>query len=111
MTQTLETKARDLPPIHPGEILLEEFMKPLSLSANKLAHFLCVPVNRITTILKGERGITADTALRLYRYFGLEPQFWLNLQTSYDLEVATKEVKGKIFSTVFPRSKEHPISI
>lgn len=94
---------RDLPPIHPGEILLEEFMRPLGLSSNQLAKVLCIPTNRITSIINGQRGITADTALRLYRYFGLEPQFWLNLQNSYDLEMAEEKAKDKIFSTIFPR--------
>lgn len=94
---------RDLPPIHPGEILLEEFMRPLGLSANQLAKFLCIPTNRITSIVNGQRGVTADTALRLQRYFGLEPQFWLNLQNSYDIEVAEEKSKDEIFSTIFPR--------
>lgn len=92
---------KNLPPIHPGEILLEEFMKPLGLSANKLAHALCIPANRITSIINGYRSITADTAIRFYRYFGLEPQFWLNLQNTYDLEVADKD---RIFATVCSRN-------
>ena len=91
---------KDLHPIHPGEILLEEFMRPLGLSANQLAKILCVPANRISSIINGQRGITADTALRLYRYFGLEAQFWLNLQNSYDLELLEEKVKDHIFSTV-----------
>ena len=101
MTKNSQRK-RELPPVHPGEILLEEFMKPLNLSANKLAHSLCIPTNRITSILKGTRSVTADTSLRLCRYFGIEAQFWLNLQSSYDLEVAEEEVQDEIFSTVFP---------
>ncbi len=79
-------------------------MRPLDLSANQLSKALCIPANRITSIVNGQRSITADTALRLYRYFGLEPQFWMNLQNAYDLEIAEEKVKDKIFSTVFPRT-------
>ena len=77
-----------LPPIHPGEHLLEDFMKPLKLSRNAVARELRVPPQRISEIVQGSRGITADTALRLARYFGTSPQFWLNLQTRYDLQTA-----------------------
>ena len=76
-----------LAPIHPGEILLAEFLEPLALSQYRLAHDLSVPPRRINEIVHGKRGITADTALRLGRYFGTSAQFWLNLQTRYDLEV------------------------
>jgi len=79
---------------HPGEILLEEFMKPLKISANSLAMDLHVPANRILAIVKEKRAITVDTALRLSRYFKTSPEFWLNLQTSYDLSVA-RTLKGK----------------
>jgi addiction module HigA family antidote len=79
---------KKLPPIHPGETLREDFMVPLKLSVNKLAMDLHVPVTRIAEIVKGERAITADTALRLSRYFGTSPRFWLNLQTRYELERA-----------------------
>ena len=82
MTQTC------LPPIHPGEILLEEFLKPLHISQYRLAKDLGVPARRINEIVHGKRAISADTALRLSRYFGLSDRFWLNLQTRYDLEVA-----------------------
>lgn len=75
-------------PIHPGKILLEDFMKPVGLTANRLALELHVPTNRITHIIKGERSITADTALRLARYFGTTAGIWLRLQARYDLEVA-----------------------
>ncbi|HQS84452.1 MAG: addiction module antidote protein, HigA family [Alphaproteobacteria bacterium 16-39-46] len=92
---------KDLPPIHPGEILLEEFMNPLNLSANQLSKALGVPTNRITSIINGQRGITADTALRLQRYFGLEPQFWLSLQNSYDIEIAEEKIKDRISSIIF----------
>jgi addiction module HigA family antidote len=77
-----------LPPIHPGEILLEEFLKPLHISQYRLAKDLGVPARRINEIVHGKRAISADTALRLSRYFGLSDRFWLNLQTRYDLEMA-----------------------
>ena len=76
------------PPITPGEVLQEDFLEPLGLSAYRLAKDIGVPINRVTLILRGERGITADTALRLSIYFGNSAQFWLNLQSHYDLEVA-----------------------
>jgi addiction module HigA family antidote len=75
-------------PIHPGEILREEFMLPLGLSSNALAQQLFTPTTRINEIVRERRGITADTALRLSRYFGTTPQFWINLQASYDLKMA-----------------------
>ncbi|MEE8439621.1 MAG: HigA family addiction module antitoxin [Micropepsaceae bacterium] len=75
-------------PIHPGEILYEEFMEPLGLSANKLAKAIDVPPNRVTAIIKGARGITGDTALRLGEAFDTTPDFWMNLQSQYALEVA-----------------------
>lgn len=76
-----------IPPIHPGEILSEEFIKPLGLSQNRLARDVSVPPRRINEIVLGKRGITADTALRLARYFGNTEQFWMNLQSRYDLEL------------------------
>jgi len=92
-----------LPPIHPGEILRDE-MEALELSANALARALDVPPNRITEILNGTRGISADTALRLARYFGTSARFWMNLQTSYDLAVAESERGGAIANRVQPRA-------
>ncbi len=77
-------------PVHPGEILKEE-LETRSLSANRLAQAIQVPANRISLVLKGQRGISADTALRLARYFGTSPQFWLNLQNGYDLKRAERE--------------------
>ena len=77
-----------LRPIHPGEVLLEEFLKPMGLSQNKLALAIRVPARRINEIVHGKRRVTADTALRLARYFGMSPQFWLGLQMDYDLDVA-----------------------
>lgn len=79
-------------PVHPGEILLEDFMKPLALSANALAMALAVPAPRINDIVRERRGVSADTALRLARYFGGDARSWLNLQTAYDLRVA--EIKS-----------------
>ncbi len=93
-----------LPPVHPGEILREEFMKPLGLSANALAKALHVPTNRITAIVNEQRGITADTALRLSRYFGSTAEFWLNLQKDYELRVARRDSLPRIASEIEPCS-------
>ena len=79
---------KDLKPVHPGEVLLEEFLKPMHLSQNRLALDIGVPPRRINEIVLRKRSITADTALRLGRYFRMSPQFWLGLQLSYDLDVA-----------------------
>ncbi|HLQ46281.1 MAG TPA: HigA family addiction module antitoxin [Planctomycetaceae bacterium] len=76
-----------LSPIHPGEVLLEEFLVPLDISQSQLARDTAVPVHRINDIVRGERGISADTALRLARYFGTSEQFWTNLQSRYELEI------------------------
>jgi addiction module HigA family antidote len=81
---------KELRPVHPGEVLLEEFLKPMSLSQNRLALDIGVPPRRINEIVLGKRRITADTALRLARYFGNSPQFWLGLQRDYDLDIATE---------------------
>lgn len=91
-----------LEPIHPGEVLHEEFMRPLALSSNALARALRVPPARINDIVRGRRGITADTALRLSRYFGMEPQTWLNLQDRYDLEMA-RHRNGDAIRRIRPR--------
>lgn len=82
-----------LDPIHPGEILLEDFLKPMGISINKLAREIDVPPGRISTIVNGKRSITADTALRLGVYFGVSPELWLNLQADYDLRVARRNTK------------------
>ncbi len=79
--------AKTLAPIHPGEILAEDFMAPVGLSANQLALSLRIPANRITAIVAGKRGITADTALRLARYFGTSAEVWMGLQADYDLQM------------------------
>lgn len=80
-------KNKKLPPIHPGEILIEEFLKPMGISQYRLAKDISVPPRRINEIVHGKRSITADTALRLGRFFEISPQFWLNLQNRFDIEV------------------------
>jgi len=93
---------KTMPPIHPGETLREDFMKPLGLSANRLAINLRVPAARIGEIIHGRRSISADTALRLARYFGMSPRFWINLQANYDLEVAQDVIGDRIADEVRP---------
>jgi antitoxin HigA-1 len=93
---------KKLKPVHPGEILREEFMVPLGLSMNRVAIDLRVPVTRIADIVNEKRGITADTALRFARYFKNSPTFWMNLQTRYDLEVAEDEIAYKVQRDVRP---------
>jgi addiction module HigA family antidote len=85
-----------LPPIHPGEVLFEEFLKPLHLSQYRLAKEISVPARRINEIVQGKRAITPDTALRLSRYFGLSERFWLNLQSRYDLELAKDRLADRL---------------
>jgi len=94
--------AKKMKPVHPGEILREEFMVPLGLSMNKMAMDLRVPVTRIADIANERRGITADTALRFARYFKNTAAFWMNLQTRYDLEVAEDELADKVERDVQP---------
>ena len=91
-----------IPPIHPGEILLEEFLKPMDLSQNSLAMDIHVPARRINEIVLGKRRITADTALRLGRFFGNSPQFWLGLQMDYDLDVTEDNLKDRLDREVHP---------
>ena len=89
---------------HPGEVLREEFLAPLGLSANALATALRVPVTRISEIIHERRAVTADTALRLGRYFGTSPEFWMNLQQAYDLSVVAKDRGGDIERDIQPRA-------
>lgn len=89
-----------LAPVHPGEILLEEFLKPMDLSQNQLALAIRVPARRINEIVHGKRRITADTALRLARYFDMSPQFWLGLQMDYDLDVAADSLTDRLKSEI-----------
>lgn len=95
-----------MPPLHPGEMLREEFMVPLGLSANALALALRVPATRIGEIVKERRGITADTALRLGRYFGMTPEFWMNLQAHYDLETTREAGEAEIRRAVTPAPRD-----
>ena len=87
---------KKLPPIHPGEILLEEFLEPMGISQYKLAKDISVPPRRINEIVLGKRAVTPDTALRLSRYFGLSERFWMNLQTRYDIEVEKDKLQNRL---------------
>jgi len=89
-------KNKKLPPIHPGEILMEEFLQPMGITQYRLAKDISVPPRRINEIVHGKRSITADTALRLGRFFSMSPQFWLNLQTRYDLEVTEDFLEDRL---------------
>ena len=93
---------KTISPIHPGEILFEEFLKPMDLSQNRLAMDIHVPARRINEIVHGKRRITADTALRLGQFFGNSPQFWLGLQMDYDLDVAEDNLKNRLNREVQP---------
>ena len=90
------TSEQLLPPIHPGEILLEEFLEPMGISQYRLAKDISVPPRRINEIVKGKRAITPDTALRLSRYFGTSERFWLNLQMRYDLETEKDRLRDRL---------------
>jgi antitoxin HigA-1 len=92
-----------MPPVHPGEVLLEEFLKPLEVSQYQLAKGIGVPARRINEIVHGQRRISADTALRLARYFGVSERFWMNLQTRYDLETE-KDRLGDVLDAIHPLS-------
>jgi antitoxin HigA-1 len=96
-------------PIHPGEVLLEEFLKPMGLSQSRLALDISVHPRRINEIVLGKRSITADTALRLARYFGNSPQFWLGLQADYDLDIAEDHLGDRLDREV--RTQAHPLNI
>ena len=97
-----------LDPIRPGEILREDFMETMNISINKLSRDLAVPPNRISEIVNGKRGLTADTALRLERYFGVEAQFWLNLQSEYDLRMMKRKIGPDIEQRIIPVKKLAP---
>src|SRR4030065_1210090 len=92
--------SKKIAPIHPGEILLEEFLKPMGISQNRLALDIRVPARRINEIVHGKRRITADTALRLAKYFDMSPQFWLGLQMDYDLNIAEDKLKERLKSEI-----------
>ena len=95
---------RGMRPVHPGEVLREDYLEPLGMSANALANALCVTAARINDIVRERRGVSADTALRLARYFGGDAQSWLNLQTAYDLRVAEIESGKEIARAVAPHA-------
>ncbi len=95
---------KKLKPVHPGEVLLEEFIKPMDLSRNRLALAIGVPPRRINEIVLGKRSITADTALRLGRYFSMSPQFWLGLQMDYDLDVTADNLEKRLKKEVKPHA-------
>ncbi len=107
--------AKSLLPIKPGDILLEEFLDPMGISQAQLAKDICVPPNRINQIINGKREITADTALRLGRYFGIEPEFWLNLQIRYNMKIVREKSGNKIEKEVKqylpPTNNTGPVSI
>ena len=98
-------RAKKIPPLHPGQVLYEDFIVPPGISIHRLSMDLRVPANRIAEIVKGERAISADTALRLSRYLGTSAEFWLALQSDYDLEKAKDELKAKIDREVRPRKR------
>lgn len=108
---TIKAASRKMPPLHPGEMLREEFMKPLGLSANALAMALHVPVTRISEIVNERRSVTADTALRLARYFRMSPEFWMRLQAQYDLEAAQDALAVAIYREVRPAPKSRKQAI
>jgi addiction module HigA family antidote len=97
-------KKRDFDPIHPGEILLEEFLRPMGISQYRLAKDISVPQRRISEITQGKRSISADTALRLGRFFGMEAQFWMNLQSRYDLLKAEDVLDSRLDQEVNPHA-------
>ncbi|WP_256091452.1 HigA family addiction module antitoxin [Candidatus Thiosymbion oneisti] len=106
---TIEAQAKPktmnkMRPIHPGEILREEFLVPLRLSANGLASELKVPAPRINDIVRERRAVTPDTALRLARYFGTSPEFWMDLQSAYDLKTAARDAGDRIAAGISPRT-------
>lgn len=98
----IKAPANGMRPVHPGEILREEFLKPLNMSANALAKALHVPASRINDIVLERRGITVDTAMRLVRYFGGDVQTWLNLQMAYDIKIAQQTMGDKVIREVVP---------
>jgi addiction module HigA family antidote len=102
MEVAVNNQEEKMPPVHPGEILLEDFLKPMGITPYRLARELSVPKTRISAILKGRRSITADTALRLARFFGTTAKLWLNLQVSYDLDIEQDRLGGKIEEEVKP---------
>jgi antitoxin HigA-1 len=95
-------RKRDLPPVHPGEILKADFLQPLDLSVNALSQAIKVPRARLNDIVRGKRGVSADTAMRLARYFGTSAQFWMNLQSHYELEMAEQVLGDRLGREIRP---------
>ena len=98
-----------LAPVHPGEVLLEEFLEPMGISQYRLAKDISVSPRRINEIVHGKRAVTADTALRLSRYFGTSDKFWLNLQTAYDLDLERDRLGDRLEEEVLPRTAQHQL--
>ncbi len=94
--------SKKMPPLHPGEILLEEFLKPMQLCQNRLALDIHVPPRRINEIVQGKRRVTADTAFRLAKYFAMSPEFWMGLQMDYDIDLAEDQIANRIEQEVRP---------
>jgi antitoxin HigA-1 len=97
-------RKRDLPPVHPGEVLKADFLEPLRLSVNALSKAIKVPRARLNDVVRGKRGISADTAMRLARYFGTSAQFWMNLQSHYELEIAEEALGGRLGREIRPHA-------
>lgn len=95
-------RTKKMAPVHPGEILLEQFLKPMGMSQNRLAIEISVPPRRINEIVKGKRRVTADTAMRLAIFFSMTPQYWMGLQADYDLDIAQDELEEKIIQEIRP---------
>jgi addiction module HigA family antidote len=106
MNREIELMPALLPPVHPGEVILEDFLKPLDMSVHQLAKALAVDATRLNEIVHGRRGITADTALRLSRYFQTTPDFWMNLQTKYELETTRRAKQKQIEKAITPRAAD-----
>ncbi|HXZ00022.1 MAG TPA: HigA family addiction module antitoxin [Stellaceae bacterium] len=104
LSEVVDAKAPAIAPTHPGEILREEFLDPLGITPYRLAKDISVPLTRVSAILAGERAITAETALRLGRYFGMTAEFWLGLQEQYDLDRARAELGDRLETEVKPRA-------
>src|SRR5712691_9890984 len=98
------TSGKRLAPVHPGEILRDDFLEPMKISVYTLAQVIKVPRSRVNDIVLGRRGITADTASRLARYFGTSPEFWINLQARYDFDVADRKIRRRIEREIAPRA-------
>ncbi|MBV8205452.1 MAG: HigA family addiction module antidote protein [Acidobacteria bacterium] len=102
MKSKSRTTIKKVPPVHPGDVLREDFLRPLGMSITRLAIALCVPATRMAEIVHRERAITSDTALRLARFFGTTPEFWLNMQAAFELQVASDKLSADIDRTVHP---------